>query len=111
TMARWNGGGGNTIKLRHNASYLTAYLHLSRFEKGVREGTRVRQGQIIGYVGSTGASTGPHLHFEFHHNGRVLDPLKQSFPAPSPFLTPSWPVSRPMLRLSLALCPRGASWR
>ncbi len=83
-MAKWHGGGGNTIKIRHNASYLTAYLHLSRFEKGVRSGTRVRQGQTIGYVGSTGASTGPHLHFEFHHNGRVLDPLKQKFPSADP---------------------------
>lgn len=83
-MAKYNGGGGNTVRIRHNASYQTYYLHLSRFEKGVRAGTRVRQGQTIGYVGSTGLSTGPHLHFEFHHNGRVLDPLKQAFPSADP---------------------------
>jgi len=84
TLAAWHGGGGKTIKIRHNASYATAYLHLSRFAEGVKSGARVKQGQIIGYVGSTGLSTGPHLHFEFAHNGRVMDPLRVSFPSSDP---------------------------
>lgn len=83
-MAKWHGGGGKTIKIRHNSNYQTAYLHLSRFEKSIRTGVRVKQGQVIGYVGSTGMSTGPHLHFEFAHNGRVMDPLKQKFPSADP---------------------------
>jgi murein DD-endopeptidase MepM/ murein hydrolase activator NlpD len=84
TMATWHNGGGKTVKIRHNSSYQTAYLHLSRFENGIRGGKTVQQGQVIGYVGSTGLATGPHLHFEFVHNGRVVDPLKQKFPPEEP---------------------------
>lgn len=80
TMARWSGGGGNVIKIRHNSTYETAYKHLSRFAKGIKPGTKVVQGQTIGYVGSTGLSTGPHLHFEFFVAGRYTDPLSQKFP-------------------------------
>ncbi len=87
TTAGWMGGGGRTIKIRHNASYQTSYLHLSRFEKGIRAGVRVKQGQTIGYVGSTGLASGPHLHFEFAVNGRVVDPLGQKFPAAEPVST------------------------
>lgn len=91
TFAGWSGGGGNVIKLRHNSTYETAYKHLSRLGPGVRRGTRVQQGQTIGYVGTTGLSTGPHLHFEFYVNGRYVDPLGQKFPSadpvPSQFLT------------------------
>lgn len=63
--AGWAGGGGNTIKIKHNATYTTGYLHLSRFAKGIKSGVHVRQGQTIGYVGSTGVSTGPHLDFRY----------------------------------------------
>lgn len=78
------GGAGNMIKIRHNSVYQTAYMHLSRFAKGLRRGSRVKQGQIIGYVGSTGLSTGPHLHFEFFKHGRYMDPLKVKFPSADP---------------------------
>ena len=84
TLAAWHGGGGKTIKIRHNSNYETAYLHMSRFEQGIRTGVRVEQGQVIGYVGSTGQSTGPHLHFEFVHNRKVVDPLTQAFPTAEP---------------------------
>lgn len=83
-FAGWSGGGGNVIKLRHNSQYQTAYKHLSRFAKGIRNGVKVRQGQVIGYVGNTGLSTGPHLHFEFYQAGRYLDPLRKKFPSADP---------------------------
>lgn len=84
TFAGWSGGGGNVIKIRHNSTYETAYKHLSRIGSGIRPGARVSQGQTIGYVGSTGLSTGPHLHFEFFVNGRFVDPLGQKFPNAAP---------------------------
>lgn len=74
--AGWSGGGGNTVKIRHNSSYETAYLHLSKYAKGIKAGTHVRQGQVIGYVGSTGMSTGPHLDFRVWKNGSPVNPLK-----------------------------------
>lgn len=70
------GGGGNTIKIKHAGSLETGYLHLKSFAKGISVGTRVSQGQLIGYVGSTGASTGPHLDFRIKKNGTPIDPLK-----------------------------------
>jgi hypothetical protein len=63
------------VKVRHPNGYITAYLHLSRYGKGVRKGARVRQGQVIGYVGSSGLSTGPHLDYRVQLNGRWIDPL------------------------------------
>jgi len=63
-MASWNGAYGKYVRIRHNSTYKTAYAHLSRFGKKIRRGAKVQQGQIIGYVGSTGRSTGPHLHYE-----------------------------------------------
>lgn len=69
------GGYGNYVKIRHNDTYETAYAHLSRYAKGIRKGQRVRQGEIIAYVGSTGQSTGPHLHFEVHKKGSQINPL------------------------------------
>ena len=74
------GGAGNMIKIRHNATYETAYLHLNGFARGLRRGARVAQGQVIGYVGMTGLAAGPHLHFEFYENGRYKDPLGIRFP-------------------------------
>lgn len=75
-VAKYNGGYGNYIKIRHNSEYSTAYGHMQRFAKGIRPGVRVKQGQVIGYVGSTGRSTGPHLHYEVVKNGRRVNPLK-----------------------------------
>lgn len=83
----WNGGGGNTIRLRHNSVYSTAYKHLSKFAKGLRPGQKVKQGDVIGYVGSTGLSTGPHLHFEFFKSGAIVDPMSQTFPSADPIPT------------------------
>lgn len=83
-FAAWSGGGGRVIKVRHNTTYTTAYKHLSRFANGIRPGKKVRQGDIIGYVGSTGLSTGPHLHFEFLKNGSFVDPQRLKFPAATP---------------------------
>jgi murein DD-endopeptidase MepM/ murein hydrolase activator NlpD len=74
TRAGWGGGYGNLVDIRHSRGYTTRYAHLRGFAQGVRAGGRVRQGDIIGYVGSTGLATGPHLHFEFHLNGRPIDP-------------------------------------
>jgi murein DD-endopeptidase MepM/ murein hydrolase activator NlpD len=79
-----NGGAGNMIKLQHNSTYSTAYKHLNGFAKGIHSGARVHQGQIIGYVGTTGLSTGPHLHFEFFQNGKYVDPLGRKFPSAEP---------------------------
>ncbi|MGD2063808.1 MAG: peptidoglycan DD-metalloendopeptidase family protein [Nitrospirota bacterium] len=83
-IARRKGGSGNMVKIRHSERYMTAYLHLSRFAKGVREGARVEQGQVIGYVGSTGLATGPHLCYRFYVNGRYVNPLTVKFPAAKP---------------------------
>lgn len=84
TAARWNGGSGNFVKIRHSGSYETSYSHLSGYGPGIKKGVRVRQGQVIGYVGTTGVSTGPHLHFAFYENGRYIDPLSKRFPAAEP---------------------------
>jgi murein DD-endopeptidase MepM/ murein hydrolase activator NlpD len=71
--ARWCGGGGNCIKIKHNSTYQTIYAHMKSFARGIKEGVRVKQGQIIGYVGSTGKSTGPHLHYEVIENGKKIN--------------------------------------
>lgn len=83
-MAAYKGGGGNTVKIRHNSNYSTGYLHLSRYGKGIKKGVKVKQGQVIGYVGSTGLSTGPHLDFRFWKNGQPVDPLKIDPPSANP---------------------------
>jgi murein DD-endopeptidase MepM/ murein hydrolase activator NlpD len=77
--AGWSGGGGNTVVLRHRANFKTMYNHLSRFATGIQRGTAVRQRQVIGYVGSTGLSTGPHLDYRVVKDGRFVNPLKQTF--------------------------------
>jgi len=79
--ARWCGGGGNCIKIKHNSTYTTVYAHLKNFGRGIKEGVRVRQGQIIGYVGSTGMSTGPHLHYEVIINGKKVNSQKLKLPS------------------------------
>jgi len=78
------GGGGNTVKIRHNSTYTTAYLHLQSYAKGLSVGKRVSQGEVIGYVGSTGLSTGPHLDFRVWKNGAAINPLKMEAPPADP---------------------------
>ena len=81
TRARWCGGGGNCIQIKHNSTYSTIYAHMSKFAVGIRNGIRVKQGQIIGYVGSTGNSTGPHLHYEVIKNGEKINSQKLKLPS------------------------------
>ena len=76
TFRGWGGGGGNTLKIKHAGNLVTGYLHLRGFAKGITVGTRVQQGQLIGYVGSTGTSTGPHLDYRIWKNGTPINPLK-----------------------------------
>ena len=81
TRARWCGGGGNCVKIKHNSTYETIYAHMKAFAKGIKEGRKVKQGQIIGYVGSTGLSTGPHLHYEVLVNGKKVNSQKLKLPS------------------------------
>lgn len=82
--AQYSGGAGNYVKIRHNSVYTTGYMHLSRYGEGIRVGRHVKQGDVIGYVGSTGTSTGPHLDFRFFKNGQPVDPLKVESPPAEP---------------------------
>lgn len=82
--AQYKGGNGNYVKIRHNATYTTQYLHMSRIASGVRAGMRVRQGETIGYVGSTGLASGPHLCYRFWKNGRQVDALRVELPPSEP---------------------------
>ena len=79
--AGWCGGGGNCVKIRHNSTYETVYAHMSKFARGIKSGVRVKQGQTIGYVGSTGKSTGPHLHYEVIVNGKKVNSQKLKLPS------------------------------
>tara|TARA_B100001248_G_C27391612_1_gene462728 strand:+ start:107 stop:1405 length:1299 start_codon:yes stop_codon:yes gene_type:complete len=81
TKAGWCGGGGNCVKIKHNSTYQTVYAHMSKFGRGIKKGVRVKQGQIIGYVGSTGLSTGPHLHYEVIKNGKKINSQKLKLPS------------------------------
>lgn len=88
-FAKWdNGGGGRAVKIKHNSTYSTLYMHLSKFGAGIKGGARVKQGQIIGYVGSSGLATGPHLDFRVYQNGKAVDPTKLESP-------PAHPVDAP----------------
>ena len=79
--AGWCGGGGNCVVIKHNSTYQTVYAHMSKFAKGIKRGVRVKQGQTIGYVGSTGKSTGPHLHYEVIVNGKKVNSQKLKLPS------------------------------
>ena len=81
TKASWCGGGGNCVKIKHNSVYSTVYAHLSKFGRGIKKGSKVKQGQTIGYVGSTGMSTGPHLHYEVIENGRKVNSQTLKLPS------------------------------
>ncbi len=93
-------GNGNWLKIQHNSVYATAYLHLSRYGKGVKNGSYVKQGDIIGYVGSTGLSTGPHLDFRFYKNGYPIDPLKVKAPPVKPVKEENRPAYDSLLLLA-----------
>ena len=82
--AGWAGGGGNTVKIRHNSVYTTSYMHLSKYGPGIKAGVHVQQGQVIGYVGMTGTATGPHLDFRVYQNGTAINPLTLESPSAEP---------------------------
>ena len=82
--AGWTNGGGKTVKIRHNSSYTTSYMHLSGYAKGIKEGVHVHQGDVIGYVGATGVATGPHLDFRVWKDGTPVNPLKLDSPSADP---------------------------
>jgi murein DD-endopeptidase MepM/ murein hydrolase activator NlpD len=109
TFAGVNGGYGNVVRIQHGQSYETLYAHMSRFASGVRNGTYVRQGQVIGYVGMTGLVTGPHLHYEFYVNGAVRNPVTVALPNGDPIpaneLDQFRLLSQPMLALLDTLSP------
>ena len=84
TRAGRTRGNGNFVKIKHNKIYSTQYLHFTRIAKGIRPGVAVKQGQTIGYVGSTGLATGPHVCYRFWKNGRQVDPMRQKLPSPPP---------------------------
>ena len=90
----WAGGGGNTIKIKHPGNYVTSYMHLKGYAKGIVKGSRVSRGQLIGYVGSTGVSTGPHLDFRVYKNGKAIDPLKMESPSVEPVSKEKMPEFR-----------------
>ncbi len=82
--ASFSSGNGNYVKVKHNATYTTQYLHMSHFAKGIHKGSSVVQGQVIGYVGSTGLATGPHVCFRLWKNGAQVNPLKQTYQSVNP---------------------------
>jgi murein DD-endopeptidase MepM/ murein hydrolase activator NlpD len=84
TSVKYEGAGGNVVRIKHNSVYSTAYLHLSKYASGLKAGQRVKQGDVIGYVGSTGRSTGPHLDFRVWKNGTPINPLKMDSPPAEP---------------------------
>ena len=94
THKGWAGGGGNTIKIKHPGNYVTSYMHLKGYAKGISKGSRVSRGQLIGYVGSTGVSTGPHLDFRVYKNGKAIDPLKMESPSVEPVSKEKMPEFR-----------------
>jgi murein DD-endopeptidase MepM/ murein hydrolase activator NlpD len=96
TEARYTSGNGNYVRIRHNSVYDTQYLHMSRFASGIRPGTQVKQGEVIGYVGSTGLATGPHVCFRFWKNGQQVDHLREDFPSADPLPEAYFPLFEPL---------------
>jgi murein DD-endopeptidase MepM/ murein hydrolase activator NlpD len=99
THRGWAGGGGNTIKIKHPGNYVTSYMHLRGYAKGISVGSRVSRGQLIGYVGSTGLSTGPHLDFRVYKNGKPIDPLKMESPSVEPVSKELMPAFEEQMQL------------
>jgi murein DD-endopeptidase MepM/ murein hydrolase activator NlpD len=114
SIAEWRGGYGNLVEIQHPNGYSTRYGHLSRFAAGLRHGTFVRQGDLIGYVGATGLATGPHLHYEIRRHGRPIDPeiatAEAALSAELPF-SPEWSAERQQLTQLLARAPRAVTYR
>ena len=109
SQAGWNGTYGKAIDIQHDATYMTRYAHLSRLADGIRDGVPVRKGQVIGYVGSTGRSTGPHLHFELYKDQQYVDPLSVDFPAEEaiePALQRTFDNQKQLLLVELASGPQ-----
>ncbi len=105
-FANWSGGGGRVLKIRHNSTFTTAYKHLSRFSKGISVGKKVHQGDIVAFSGSSGLSTGPHLHFEFLKNGSFVDPQSLKFPSASPLSNDEKNRFADVLRKNTSLLPQ-----
>jgi murein DD-endopeptidase MepM/ murein hydrolase activator NlpD len=110
TKAGWGMGAGNVVRIRHNGTYETAYKHLNGFAKGIRNGAKVQQGQVIGFVGTTGLSTGPHLHFEFYQGGRYVDPLGKKFPSADPVPQQYLSAFQDQAKVQLSQLPEWAQW-
>lgn len=106
----WAGGGGNTIKIKHNSVYTTSYMHLSGYADGIFQGARVQQGQVIGYVGSTGLSTGPHLDFRVYKGGSAVNPLTIESPPAKP-VDPEFMPEYTILKDSLLNDLQKIAWR
>ena len=109
TQAGYTSGNGNYVRIRHDKTYETQYLHMSRFAKGIRPGTRVSQGQVIGYVGSTGLATGPHVCFRFWQNGRQVDHLRLNMPQAKPLPDSELPLFEITKKEVLALLAQEAT--
>lgn len=103
--AGYNGAAGNMIKIRHNSEYTTAYLHLSKYAAGIKAGAHVSQGQVIGYVGSTGRSTGPHLDFRVWKNGTPVNPLRMDSPPSLPINPENLPKLDSLYKLYRSMLP------
>jgi murein DD-endopeptidase MepM/ murein hydrolase activator NlpD len=88
--ATYTSANGNYVKIKHNGTYTTQYLHMSRIGKGIRNGVHVEQGQVIGYVGSTGLATGPHVCYRFWKNGKQVDPLREPMQRTEPLPSKLW---------------------
>lgn len=106
----WAGGGGNTIKIKHNSVYTTSYMHLSGYADGIFQGARVQQGQVIGYVGSTGLSTGPHLDFRVYKGGSAVNPLTIESPPAKP-VDPEYMAEYTAMKDSLMNDLQKITWR
>jgi murein DD-endopeptidase MepM/ murein hydrolase activator NlpD len=106
----WAGGGGNSIKVRHNSVYTTQYMHLSGYADGIYQGARVRQGQVIGFVGSTGLSTGPHLDFRVYKGGSAINPLTLESPPAKP-VDPKYMAQYTVLKDSLIRDLQKIAWK
>jgi murein DD-endopeptidase MepM/ murein hydrolase activator NlpD len=104
--AGWGNGYGNVVDIRHQRGYSSRYAHLNGFARGLRAGSRVRQGDIIGYVGATGMATGPHLHYEFHENGRPVNPTSVRYITGEPVPRRHREAFRAAVRIQVAAMER-----
>ena len=108
-FAGWNGGFGRFVRIRHGSVYETSYGHFSRIAKGIQKNSRVKRGDVIGYVGSTGLATGPHLDFRVKRRGEFIDPLKMENPPSEPLAEKYLPQLEEQTRLFAAIADSLAS--